>query len=95
MTVSNLDPLPRREDFFPKTRRGHGTTHPSAKVDREGRLLRNGTACVEPTCNRNQPKSNNLHEDQAMNLKDWCDDHKLSTKHDSAGTAMHYATGGR
>lgn len=77
-----FDALPRREMFFPKTRRGHGS-------------MRTGTLCVDPTCTLNQPKSKNAHVDTEANLKDWCEDHQLSLKYTSAFTAMLRATGAR
>lgn len=74
----SLVTYPRKEDFFPKTRRGHGTTHPQTRF-KDGRKMREANPCVDPTCNLNSPKSKNLHTDQFANIKDWCDDHKVET----------------
>ena len=51
--------LPRVLDFFPKTRRGHGSSH-------------SRTACVNDACQRNHPgkKGYEMHEDQEKNVAD-------------------------
>lgn len=65
------DYLPRTSDFFPKTKRGHGSTHPESRFDKDGHKVRDANPCVDPTCVRNAPHSKNLHEDQAANRKEW------------------------
>ncbi len=103
--------LPRREDFFPKLRRGHGSAHDAhyyRVVDREdgqhGELTRfdNPAAiehpCVDVTCVLNMPASKNQHHDTNANLRDWCQERGYSDKHiKSYGPlfTMLTATGGR
>ena len=65
------DYLPRTSDYFPRTKRGHGSTHPQPRISKDGVLVSKGCPCVDPTCSRNVPTSKNLHEDQAANRKDW------------------------
>lgn len=89
-----FDYLPRRDDFFPRTKRGHGTTHPRHRFDQDGIKVRDGNPCVDPTCSLHAPKSKNLHRDKTANLEQWCDEHKLSLRHQTAGEAMTHATGG-
>lgn len=86
--------VPTRGDFFPKTRRGHGTTHPSARFDRRGGTkIREANPCVDPTCSLNAPKSKNQHIDKGANLKDWCEERGLRLKHREPVAAMLEATG--
>lgn len=93
---------PQREDFFPKTRRGHGTTHPNAK-HRDGVKVREATPCVDPTCVLIVGKSSNMHTDAEANLMDWCDEHSLSVRtkerkraqYQTPMAALYGATGGR
>ena len=66
--------LPRILDFFPHTRRGHGTARPHAQV-RHGVVIKRATACVDPTCTLNMPSSSNAHNDQYSNVADWKKDH--------------------
>jgi hypothetical protein len=71
-------------DHLPKTRRGHGTTHPFDRVSRKtGLMSRRRCACVQPTCERNLPTGKDgkphgeEHENKADNAKDWKIDHKV------------------
>lgn len=73
--------LPRREDYFPKLKRGHGS--------REAHL------CVDETCNLNQPKSKNLHHDSKANLTEWCEQRRLSLTYQGPIAMMLFATGGK
>lgn len=87
--------LPRRDDHFPKLRRGHGTTHPTPRYRENGTVkVREMTECVDPTCSMFMPKSKNLHIDKSANLRDWCEERGLSMKHRTAGEAMVEATSG-
>ncbi len=93
-----FNPLPRRDSYFPRLRRGHGTTHPEARFDKDGQEIRQMTACVEVTCQLNMPKSKNQHHDTAANLRDWCKERGFSDQHiKNSGpmVTMLYATGGR
>lgn len=71
--MGSLVTYPRKEDFFPKTRRGHGAAGPRGKKSKQH------TLCVDNTCSLNSPKSKNFHTDQEANIKDWCADHKVET----------------
>lgn len=62
--------LPRPNDFFPRTKRGHGVAHQFAPEPRPT-LPR----CVDPTCSLNAPKSKNAHRDQKANVEAWKADH--------------------
>lgn len=90
-----FDPLPRRSDFFPKTRRGHGTMHPNVRLNKAGVMVREATFCVDPTCQLNAPKSKNLHVDTEANLKDWCEEHGLRLKRTTPFLAMLRETSGQ
>lgn len=93
---------PQREDYFPATKRGHGSTHPQAKT-RDGVVLRKAVPCVDPTCNLVVGKSKNLHRDQTANMREWCDERGLPVmsrdrKHAEYYTpfeAIYATTGGR
>lgn len=93
---------PRREDYFPGTKRGHGSQHPRSRVV-EGITVRKANPCVDHSCQLNAPKSSNLHIDQEANMRDWCEEHGLSLKskdrprgeHHTPYGAMMAATGGR
>ncbi len=98
--------IPRREDFFPTTKRGHGSTRPARIVVKvkEGEFLTlEPKPCAETTCVLNMPKSTNLHIGQDTNLRDWCEEHRLSVRSkdrpnarfEDPGMAMRVATGGR
>jgi len=84
---------PHREDYFPRLKRGHGTTHPEPRIV-DGQKVRESTACVDPTCQKNAPKSKNMHMDTKANIQEWCDDHRLRVPM-TAYEAMVKATGGR
>lgn len=74
---------PDISDYFPKTRRGHGTTHPTARFDKAGKLVRNAAPCVNETCALNRTQRNDedgnkkskqrgeAHSDVAANVLDW------------------------
>lgn len=85
--------LPRRDDHFPKLRRGHGTARPNPRIV-DGVKVREETLCVDPTCQVYMPKSKNLHVDKSANMRDWCEERGLSMKHRTAGEAMTTATSG-
>jgi len=69
--LGNSIALPRVIDFFPTTKRGHGSAHQSrfdgGKHDKEYLL------CVDPTCVKINSKSKNAHQDKAANRKEWED----------------------
>lgn len=61
-------------DHMPKTKRGHGTTHPKV------------CPCVEVTCANNLPairktgkRQGDPHEDQLSNANDWKEEHGFNT----------------
>lgn len=97
--------VPRREDFFPKTKRGHGSKrpHPITKKVGEDWVHILPLPCVDHTCVLNMPKSTNLHEDREANLRDWCEEHGLSVeskarpnaRFEHPSDAMLHATGAR
>lgn len=91
--MRGFDPLPRRVTHFPQTRRGHGAI--SVVQVHNGDTVRSPAPCVDPTCQLNQPKSKNVHVDPEANLKDWCEEHRVSLKYLDPSTAMVRATGGR
>lgn len=70
---------PYIHDFFPSTRRGHGSTHPEARFDRERHVqTRNGCRCVNGACSllRRQDDTGKTlrgeaHIDPATNAKEW------------------------
>lgn len=70
---------PRPLDFFPHTKRGHGTTHPLTRWNRKtGQQTRNACVCVNPACSllRRQDESGKTvrgeaHDDQYSNVQDW------------------------
>lgn len=66
--------LPRPLDFFPRTRRGHGTTHENDRYDKT-RLVRKACPCVNPACERLRLKGGEQHDDQEMNVLDWKAEH--------------------
>lgn len=69
--------LPTIHDFFPRTRRGHGTTHPDPRINKAGVQVRKECLCVQPTCSRFQRQENGKpvrgerHDDAAANVNDW------------------------
>lgn len=72
---------PDIHDFFPKLRRGHGTTHPSARM-KDGDQVREGNVCVNDACSlkRRQTRSDEkvkgeMHIDPAANAGDWKEEH--------------------
>jgi hypothetical protein len=66
------DYLPRTSDYFPKTKRGHGSIHPRPRVLKDGTLIgQHRRPCVDPTCILNAPNSKNLHHDQKANREEW------------------------
>ena len=94
--------LPRREDFFPKLRRGHGTAHQDYFVDDERVVHLNPKhiehPCVDVTCELNMPSSKNAHHDTQANMRDWCQERGVSDKvikHTGPMVTMLLATGGR
>lgn len=92
--IAGFSALPRREDYFPKTKRGHGSTHPRARI-KGGVKLREANPCADPTCSLNTPKSKNLHTDQGANIEEWCTERRLTVKHETAYESMVRGTGGR
>jgi hypothetical protein len=63
-------------DHVPKTKRGHGTTHPNDRV-KDGQLVRRACRCVEVTCTNNMrvgSKHGDAHEDQEANANEWKDE---------------------
>ena len=72
--------LPRPLDFFPHTRRGHGSTHPAARFDKDGVQTRAGHPCVSESCSLNRRQDGGkavkgeLHKDQKANVADWKDE---------------------
>jgi len=93
---------PFREDHFPATKRGHGSTHPQARFNKNGVKTREGNLCVDETCILHSPKSRTLHTDQNANIRDWCDERGLSVKtkerprarYHTPVEALYAATGG-
>jgi hypothetical protein len=81
MELGSARYFPRADDFYPSLRRGHGTTHPNARIadstrPNEGELLRHGTACVHETCERTRDSGKgDAHIDKAANVKDWQIEH--------------------
>ena len=74
--------LPRIDDFFPNTRRGHGSMHPIERTSKDGIITRNGCLCVNDACSllRRQDHSGKtvkgeLHDDKQANVKDWKGEH--------------------
>jgi hypothetical protein len=65
---SDFDYLPRRDQFFPSLRRGHGTTHPHARV-RDGEVVRKAGVCASVGCKGDK------HIDMKANIADWISDH--------------------
>jgi hypothetical protein len=72
---------PDIHDFFPKTRRGHGSTHPQDRV-RDNVTVRSGCRCVNPACSllRRQDESGKsvkgeAHDDPKANVEEWKADH--------------------
>lgn len=72
---------PDIHDFFPKTRRGHGSTHPHDRV-RDGVTMRSGCLCVNPACSllRRQDEhgkttKGEAHIDPAANAAEWKEQH--------------------
>lgn len=66
---------PDIHDFFPKVRRGHGTTHPYARV-KDGVTVRKACRCVAETCSLlrrqdGEKVKGEPHEDPAANAADW------------------------
>lgn len=69
-------------DYFPKTKRGHGTTHDLARFDKAGKLTRNASPCVNETCTLNRTQRTEedgkkskqrgeQHIDEYANVADW------------------------
>lgn len=68
--------LPRPLDFFPKTRRGHGTTHPTTRYTKDGLITREAHKCGVPQCDRNsRTGKGEQHVDQQANVNDWREEH--------------------
>ena len=73
--------LPRPLDFFPHTRRGHGSTHPAARFDKDGVQTRAGNPCVSESCSLNRRQDGGkavkgeLHDDQKANVEEWKEAH--------------------
>jgi hypothetical protein len=63
-------------DYFPRTRRGHGSTHPEPRV-KDGIRKRNAGACAMQTCGRNMRKGGEEHIDVKANVDDWKDERGL------------------
>lgn len=73
-------------DHVPRTKRGHGTTHPHDRLDKDGRIVRRACRCVEVTCANNLQlrrtggKRGDAHEDQKANANDWKDEHGFNER---------------
>lgn len=61
---------PTRDEHFPKLRRGHGTTHPQARTDKDGQLIRNACACVAEGC-AVRGNVGQEHWNAEANVQDW------------------------
>lgn len=85
----NLTNHPQRGEYFPATKRGHGSRHPYQKT-RAGVVLRNANPCVDPTCACNGRTSKNLHIDQMANMREWCDERGLSVRSKDRPHAKYY-----
>lgn len=75
--MSTVHYLPRFDDHFPHTKRGHGSTHPEARFNRQGVKTREANPCCDPTCHLNMPKSANTHRDKAANIQMWREERGL------------------
>lgn len=68
---------PDIHDFFPQTRRGHGSTHPESRFDRKAHVqTRNGCRCVNAACSLlrrqdGEKVKGEEHIDPAANAGDW------------------------
>jgi len=73
--LGNSIALPRVIDFFPTTKRGHGSAHQAMRPDSDtGDVWETKhSLCVDPTCVKVSPKSKNAHQDKAANRKEWED----------------------
>jgi hypothetical protein len=60
--------MPRLDDFFPHMRRGHGTTHPAPRINKQGVQTRNATVCVASGC---RGYADDKHTDKGANVADW------------------------
>lgn len=70
---------PASLDFFPKTRRGHGTTHPTTRYTKAGLVTREAHKCSVPQCERNtRTGKGEQHRDQQANAADWREEHGVS-----------------
>ena len=75
--------LPRTLDYFPKTRRGHGSTHPQPRYAKDGSMAvtRAANPCVAESCklrrrqDEGKAKRGEAHEDQYANVADWKAEH--------------------
>jgi hypothetical protein len=71
--------LPRVEDYFPKLRRGHGTTHRFSRTTVENGqtiVLRKANPCVASSC-KGDTKSKDTHFDKGANIADWLEERGL------------------
>lgn len=69
MTVNYL---PRFEDYFQSTRRGHGSTHRDDRTDKHGVVVRKGSVCVADGCVlKSRTGKGDAHTDKAANIEDW------------------------
>lgn len=60
--------LPRPIDFFPHTRRGHGSAHFSGQHKVMGFIL---PRCIADDCAINRKGKGAAHDDQASNANEW------------------------
>jgi hypothetical protein len=69
-------------DRFPRTRRGHGTTHPHPTV-RHGKTnsgkVRKACPCVQSSCELNMRKGGETHSAHDSNVDDWREEHGITT----------------
>lgn len=74
---------PNMHDFFPKVRRGHGTTHPDIRTNKKGVQVRNACPCVNAACsllrhaNHDGERRGEPHLDPAMNVREWKEERRF------------------
>jgi hypothetical protein len=74
---------PTVDEYFPHTRRGHGSTHPESRVNKSGATVRNACVCINPACadlrarREGEAKRSDPHRNKAQNIDDWRTDHGI------------------